>query len=79
MYTVPSPDPDPNPKEGSQLPNPKRAFYANECNEGRDAKPITLTIWLLDGRHGSYTVGTAYEFATRRDGVGDRTVISLLF
>ena len=27
---------------------------------------LTLTIWLLDGRHGSHMVGTAYEFATRR-------------
>ena len=24
---------------GGQLPNPKSEFYANECNEGRDAIP----------------------------------------
>ena len=35
----PDPDPDPNPRGGGQLPNPKVQFYANECNEGRDANP----------------------------------------
>ena len=37
MYTVASPDTDPNPRGGGQLPNPRVQFYANECNEGRDA------------------------------------------
>ena len=37
MYSVASPDTDPNPRGGGQLPNPRVQFYANECNEGRDA------------------------------------------
>ena len=48
MYTVASPDP--NPRGGGQLPDPnprggvnyltlRVQFYANECNEGRDANP----------------------------------------
>ena len=49
---VASPDSDPNPRGGGQLPdrdpNPRGGvnyltlrvqFYANECNEGRDANP----------------------------------------
>ena len=52
MYAVASPDPDPNPRGGGQLPDPdpnpsggvnyltlRVQFYANECNEGRDANP----------------------------------------
>ena len=36
MYTVASPDPDPNPVNYLTL---RVQFYANECNEGRDANP----------------------------------------
>ena len=34
MYTVASPDP--NPRAGGYV---RVQFYANECNEGRDANP----------------------------------------
>ena len=39
LCTVAGPDPDANPRGGGQLPNSKSEFYANECNEGRDANP----------------------------------------
>ena len=39
MYTVASPDPDPNPREGVNYLTLRVQFYANECNEGRDANP----------------------------------------
>ena len=39
MYTVASPDPDPNPREGVNYLTLIVQFYANECNEGKDANP----------------------------------------
>ena len=41
MYTVaiPDPDPDPNPRGGVNYLTLRVQFYANECNEGRDANP----------------------------------------
>ena len=64
MYTVASPDTDPNPRGGGQLPNPRMQFYANECNEGRDANPIECNSMLTSEASGGaaptytiYTVG----------------------
>ena len=37
MYTVASPDP--NPRGGVNYLTLRVQFYANECNEGRDANP----------------------------------------
>ena len=39
MYTVASPDPDPNPRGGVNYLTLRVQFYADECNEGRDADP----------------------------------------
>ena len=36
---VASLDPDPNPREGVIYLTLRVQFYANECNEGRDANP----------------------------------------
>ena len=40
LCTVAGPDPDPNPRgEGVNYLTLRVQFYANECNEGRDANP----------------------------------------
>ena len=39
MYTVAGPSPDPNPRGGGNYLTLRVQFYANECNEGRDANP----------------------------------------
>ena len=62
MYTVASPDPDP--RGGGQLPNPKSAFYANECNEEETLTPnpnecnSTLTSGTSGGVAPTYTIYT---------------------
>ena len=61
---VASPDPDPNPRGGDQLPNPKSAFYANECNEGETLTPnpnecnSTLTSGTSGGAAPTYAIYT---------------------
>ena len=37
MYAVASRNPDPNPRGGVNYLTLRVQFYANECNEGRDA------------------------------------------
>ena len=39
LCTVAGPDPDPNPREGVNYLTLRAQFYANECNEGREANP----------------------------------------
>ena len=49
MYTVASPDPDPNLKGGVNYLTLRVQFYANECNEGRDANARSK-FWGCQGR-----------------------------
>ena len=36
----PNPNPNPNPRGGVNYLTVRVQFYANECNEGRDANPL---------------------------------------
>ena len=64
MYTVASPDPDPDPNSsgGGQLLTLRVQFYANECNERRDANPNECNSTPTSGTSGggapTYTIYT---------------------